>query len=480
MTGSPAGSDVRVALDDFWAALLGCRRDLPGLLRTIAERVVDVIGDGCVLTRVTEDGTGLRPEVIVHSDDEVAAAMRAVLGSGTVRIGEGIAGSVAADRHPVLLNDLPVETVTEATPERFLPFVRDHPMRALMIVPLVTAENLLGTLGVLRTSSPEGFTTADLRVLEAFAERAALAIADALASPTTIGTADHEAIFRYNLDGILITVPDGHILAANPAACSILGMTEDEIVRGGRDALVVADDPNLDRGLAARAATGHARGELQLRRGDNTTFVADVSSTIFATPDGKMRATVIFRDITDHVAARERTLRLLAKLEDIADRDPLTGLLNRRGFAVACPPLLGAADRQARVSQVVFIDVDRLKAINDSDGHAAGDAALVAVASAIERAIRDADIAARLGGDEFVIVTVDTPASRVASIIGRIRHELDTDPAAPAGLSVSAGFAERQPHDERTLDDLVDEADRDMYQQRMFRRLRGTQPPPAT
>jgi diguanylate cyclase (GGDEF)-like protein/PAS domain S-box-containing protein len=473
-----AGSDVRVALDEFWAALLGCRRDLPGLLRTIAERVVDVIGDGCVLTRVTEDGTALRPEVIVHSDAQVAAAMRAVLGSGTVRIGEGIAGSVAADRHAVLLNDLPVETVTATTPERFLPFVRDHPMRALMIVPLVTAESLLGTLGVVRTSSSEGFTTADLRVLEALAERAALAIADALASPATIGTADHEAIFRYNLDGILITVPDGHILAANPAACSILGMTEDEIVRGGRDALVVADDPNLERGLAARAANGHARGELQLRRGEGTTFVADVSSTIFANAEGKVRATVIFRDISDQVAARERTFRRLAKLEDIADRDPLTGLLNRRGLGVACPPLLAAADRETQVSQVVFIDVDQLKAINDSEGHAAGDAALVAVAAAIRRATRDADIVARLGGDEFVIVTIDTPSSRVPSIIDRIQHELGEDPAAPAGLTVSAGFAEREPHDERTLEDMVDEADRDMYQRRMFRRLRGAQPPP--
>ena len=468
--------DRRVALDDFWKTLVERGRDLPALLRIIAERVVEVIGEGCVLTRVTEDGAELRPEVIIHADEEVGDAMRAVLGASNVRMGEGIAGSVAADRHPVLLNDLEPETIAGATPERFLPFLQDHRMRALMIVPLVAGEELFGTLGAVRTSSAEGYTSADLRMLEALAERAALAIASALAAPTTIGVADFEAIYRHNLDGVLFTAPDGRILAANPAACSILRMTEKEIVRGGRDALVVAEDPNLGPALAERAASGQVRAELRMRRGDGTTVVADVSSTIFTTPEGRVRASVIFRDVSDDVAARERTMRRLAELEDMADRDPLTGMLNRRGFAIACHHAVAAADRRGLVSQFVFVDVDHLKVINDTDGHAAGDAALVALASAIRRAVRDVDVVCRFGGDEFVILAVDAPADKVAGIAERIRHELAVDPPVPRGLSFSIGVAERAPHDARSLDALVDAADREMYQQRMLRRLRAKGP----
>jgi diguanylate cyclase (GGDEF)-like protein/PAS domain S-box-containing protein len=477
MRRGAAEPDRRAALDDFWDALVDRGRDLPALLRLVAERVVEVIGDGCVLTTVTEGGAELRPEVIVHADEEVAAAMRAVLGAGNVRIGEGIAGSVAADRHPVLLNDLQPGTLADAAPERFLPFLRDHPMRALMIVPLVAGEELVGTLGAVRTGSHEGYTADDLRMLQALADRAALAIAAALAAPTTIHAADYEAIYRHNLDGVLLTTPDGHILAANPAACSILRMTEQQILRAGREALVIAEDPNLRSALAERAASGQVRAELRMRRGDGTTFVADVSSTIFSTPDGKLRASVIFRDVSGDVADRQRTMNRLAELEVMADRDPLTGLLNRRGFAIACHHALAVADRRGQVSQFVFIDVDHLKDINDAKGHAAGDAALVAVASAIRRAVRDADIACRAGGDEFVCLALDATAEGVAHVADRIRHELAAERTAPPGLSLSIGAEERAPHDARSLDALVDAADREMYQQRMLRRLRGNAAP---
>lgn len=476
--GSPQ-PDRRTALDDFWDDLVRCGRDLPALLRTIAERVVAVIGDGCVLTRVDEDRTELRPEAVLHVDPVVGEAMRAVLADGHVRIGEGIVGSVAADRRAVLLNDLEPETLAGATPARFLPFLRDHPMRALMIVPLVAGEEVLGTLGAIRTRTDEGYSAVDLRMLEALAERAALAIAGALSAPTTIGAADYEAIHRHNIDGVLLTAPDGHILAANPAACSILRMTERQIIDGGRVAVVVADDPRLGPALAERAVAGRIRTELRMRRGDGTAFVADVASTIFTTPDGKVRASVIFRDVSDDVASRAQTMERLAELEEVAERDPLTGLLNRRGFAVSARQVLAAADRHGSTSQIVFVDVDGLKAINDTQGHAAGDAALLAVASAIRHSIRQGDLACRSGGDEFVVLATETHGGEEVPITDRIRRELAADPTAPRDLSFSMGVAERPPQDARSLDALVEAADREMYQHRMLGRLRGGSTSPA-
>ncbi len=461
----------RRALDDFWAQLVQCDRNLPALLRTVAQRVVDAIGDGCVLTTISPDGTTLEPQVILHADPAVGDAMREVLGTDSVRLGEGIAGSVASDRRPVLLNDLEPQTVAETTPARFLPFVRDHPMRSLMIVPLLASGELVGTLGAVRTTETGGYTADDLRLLEALAERAALAVADALAAPRLVDASDYEAIYRYNPDGVLLTTPDGHILAANPAACSLLATTERQLIAGGRDAVVVADDPNLADALAARATTGHTRAELTMRRGDGTTFVADVSSTIFTHRNGKIRATVVFRDVTSAVQAREAAHERLAELTDAAERDPLTGLLNRRGFAIAAQHALAAADRERHTTQVVFIDVNSLKTINDTEGHNAGDAALLAMASAIRHACRDADVACRLGGDEFALIAVDTSPAEIDAIVERIRGALRTTTGAGA-VSFSFGRIERLPVSELTLTELLDAADRDMYQQRMLDRLR--------
>jgi diguanylate cyclase (GGDEF)-like protein/PAS domain S-box-containing protein len=345
-------------------------------------------------------------------------------------------------------------------------------MRALAIAPLVAAGELVGTLGSMRTTSAEPYKLPELRLLEALAERAALAIADALGGPRSIDAADYEAIYRHNLDGVLITTPDGHILTANPAACRILQLTEREIVQGGRDLIVVADDPRLLPALAARALSGHVRAELALRRGDGSVFPADVSSTIYATLDHGTRAVVIFRDVSSEVARRELVAARVAELEQVVDHDPLTGLRNRRGFAIAAEQATAMADRQGLTCHLLFVDVDDLKRRNDTEGHAAGDAAILAVARAIARATRDVDVACRLGGDEFLVLIVDAPGGDVDLVIERIRHELAADEEAPAGVTFSTGVSERPPLLEATLSEVIDAADRDMYQNRVLRRLR--------
>jgi diguanylate cyclase (GGDEF)-like protein/PAS domain S-box-containing protein len=457
----------------FWSALVERHNDLPALLRLITEQVVSVLGDGCVLTTVNSEEQTLTPSAITHADPTVAAAMREVLSADEMRIGEGISGTVAADRRSVILNDLPPQVIAETTPARFMPFVRDHPMQALMIAPLVAYGELLGTLGAVRTSSNAPYTSNDLEVLEALADRAALAIADALAGPRTIGVADFEAIYRHNRDGVIISTPDGHILAVNPAACEILGRSEREIVRGGREGILTDDDPRVGAALAERAASGQVHGELDLRRGDGTTFTADVFSVIYTTPDEKVRTITIIRDISDDVEARAVARAKVEELEHSINRDSLTGLLNRRGFAVAAGQALSAEDRSNSTSHLLFLDLDRLKSINDELGHRAGDAAIVGVAAAIGRSIRDVDVACRLSGDEFVVLLVGTTRSDADLVVERIRNELTADPDAPAGTGFTAGLMERPPHSEVELDELINVADHDMYRHKIVKRVRG-------
>ena len=473
LPATPGPSDQ----ESFWRLLVEQHHYLPALLRLLAQHVVDLLGDGCVLTTVTPDGTELHPSAIVHRDPVVADAMHAVLSRPNTRIGEGIAGTVAADRRPIVMNDLEPQTITETTPARFLPFVRDHPIRSMLIVPLVAGGELVGTLGSLRTSSDAPYTPEDLSLMEALADRAAHAVADAMAGPRAIGVPDFEAIYRYNLDGVLITTPDGHVLAANPAACEILGRSEREIIHGGRDAIVVTEDPRLAPALAARAAAGRARTELTLRRDDGTTFEADVASTIYTTPDHKVRTVLIFRDMSDEVEARELAKARVVELEQVAERDPLTGLRNRRGFAMAAEHALASADRAGVVSQVVFVDLNGLKETNDRLGHAAGDAAIIALGRALERSIRESDVACRLGGDEFAALLVGTSADEVPSIVERIRHELACDQNVSGDIGFAAGSVERAPHSSERLDELVVQADQVMYQQKVVARLRSADGP---
>jgi PAS domain S-box-containing protein len=112
----------------------------------------------------------------------------------------------------------------------------------------------------------------------------------------------YRALFDNSIDAIFATAPDGRIFAANQAACQIFGMTEEELVRVGREGVTDLSDPRHGAALAERARTGHLRRELGYVRKDGTKFTAEVSSIIL--PD---RATsfVILRDITERKQAEE-------------------------------------------------------------------------------------------------------------------------------------------------------------------------------
>ena len=124
-----------------------------------------------------------------------------------------------------------------------------------------------------------------------------------------------------------------------------------------------------------------------------------------------------------------RNATLLQHVQDLAERDSLTGAANRRMFQLspgANPPRRRAASRTPdRVTAVLFLDLDDFKIVNDTLGHAAGDALLVAVTERISRLVRAGDLVARLGGDEFAILTDDEPTlSRSRSMAARLVHEL--------------------------------------------------------
>jgi len=135
--------------------------------------------------------------------------------------------------------------------------------------------------------------------------------------------ARYRALFEYSADGILLTVPDGRILAANPAACRMLGRSEAEICQLGRGGIVDPTDPRLPAALEERKRTGRFTGELTFLRRDGAPFPGEVSTVIFQAQDGSPRTSMIIRDVTARKRAeealRESEERFRASVENMLD-----------------------------------------------------------------------------------------------------------------------------------------------------------------
>ena len=169
---------------------------------------------------------------------------------------------------------------------------------------------------------------------------------------------------------------------------------------------------------------------------------------------------------------KRRLERAEAEQRAMAERDPLTGLQNRRSFDAA----LARAMRDGEASRAVLVlfDFDGFKAINDAHGHPAGDAVLRAVAAVCRRVVREGDCLARLGGDEFAVVAPGAGQAASMRIVDALRAAIATAemPAGVPGISATFGAAVA-PEDAADAETLVRRAD-----ERMLRRKRSIVPRP--
>jgi diguanylate cyclase (GGDEF)-like protein len=173
--------------------------------------------------------------------------------------------------------------------------------------------------------------------------------------------------------------------------------------------------------------------------------------------------------VADRVLVLEQRVREVEherdKLKDLAHRDELTGLGNRRAFQAQLEYALTWAARHGGPVATVIADLDGLKQINDRCGHAAGDAALRLVAQIFRGSLRHIDHAARLGGDEFGVVMPKTSAGDAARVAERIRRRIE-ELTLPGRLELSSSFgiACRQGEGDTAPDHLIARADAALYQ----------------
>jgi diguanylate cyclase (GGDEF)-like protein len=156
------------------------------------------------------------------------------------------------------------------------------------------------------------------------------------------------------------------------------------------------------------------------------------------------------------------------RLQILASRDGLTGLLNRRTGLEMLEQQMRQARREGGRLAVCFMDLDRLKSVNDSFGHEAGDRYILALVAILEACVRESDIVCRLGGDEFMLILPRSDASRAEQVLRRI----DEQAAASSELRrlkeppyLSFGVVEYTGND-MSADEVLRRADQLMYRQK--------------
>ncbi len=253
-----------------------------------------------------------------------------------------------------------------------------------------------------------------------------------------------------------------------------LGLAPDRLARGGVDAALL--DLTVDAGQRLQALT-------ELRQAAPAVPFVVISPTDDAQhaleaiqagaqevlPESRLEARSLTRAVR-HAIERNR---VNAALVDLALVDELTGLYNRRGFALLAAEDHRLARRDDQTLLVMFADVDGLKQLNDTLGHALGDRALQDAARVLRQTFRESDLVARIGGDEFAVLvrnaTVESPVI-VENRLERAVAELNRRAGRPYELALSVGFARHKAAGLRSVVDLLVEADTALYRKRDRRR----------
>lgn len=202
-------------------------------------------------------------------------------------------------------------------------------------------------------------------------------------------------------------------------------------------------------------------------------------------PDGRTVGRLWPDDPVDRLLPSATTLRILrtlanqamaamtgaanvAKLEELARLDDLTGILNRRAFFERLDDELERCRRYGEAITLVMCDLDGFKQVNDSRGHPAGDAALRDFTRILQRNVRASDVVGRVGGDEFACILVGGEPGDTAAVLGRIRTTLEDEAISSPAVRASFGAA-RSPDDGTTRDELVAVADARLYEEKRDR-----------
>lgn len=341
-----------------------------------------------------------------------------------------------------------------------------------VILLLLTLVPMVGNVGyVLFDWSIFGFDpTPFLFIVVAFAY-GALILSNRLFDLVSVA---RQSIFDEFPRAVLVVNQQGKLLTYNSAAEQLLDLPADQ-----RGAQMV---PWLVAALPTATENCTAPLRLELAH-DDRLFEADIRPVL--SPLGELRPvigwTVLLEDVSQRRAEEQRLAKALARrsaqltaamqaqqeAETLALRDPLTGLLNRRGLDRLITHLRDQPGYSSGLG-VAVVDIDHFKSINDTYGHAAGDQVLVEAAAELRHCFRREDMIFRVGGEEFLVLAPNLPAPAIVTRLQAARSALAESPALAANMpgrrvQFSAGLAQWQPSD-CSLQEAILAADSRLYQ----------------
>ncbi|MFY8322374.1 diguanylate cyclase domain-containing protein [Pseudomonas aeruginosa] len=271
------------------------------------------------------------------------------------------------------------------------------------------------------------------------------------------------AILQSMRDGYFEMDVDGVILTVNPALCQLLGQTRETLIGHpyyellGEDDLARARQP-FQRAMQSGAGKTFA---IPLQRADGSLGYFEATVSLIHDLQGELRGyRGIVRDVSDQIAYQQQLL-------EMAYRDPLTGLGNRKAFDEQLGQALLRAGSGGSELALLYLDLDRFKEVNDRFGHDIGDALLRTVAERVRSTLRQPDKAYRLGGDEFAVLLEDSQENNPQRLAERLLAAL-VQPIALNGeridfVTPSIGIA-LYPQHAGDAEGLVRAADSAMYE----------------
>jgi len=232
--------------------------------------------------------------------------------------------------------------------------------------------------------------------------------------------------------------------------------------------IMIVEDTHLDTRFAGNP---FVLGDPHLR------FYAGAPLTV---ANGMRLGTLCIADVHPRTLSTE-DLQLLRDLATMAEQEliavqlatmcDLTLLSNRRGFMTLSTHSLHLCQRLKTTAMLLFFDLDHFKQINDSYGHAAGDQALMEFAQALKSTFRSSDVIGRLGGDEFVVLLTNTDPGQIHYVIQRLEDEVSQlNQEHDYKIEFSLGLTLFDPQVHQDIDDLMNESDKQMYQQKRSKR----------
>jgi PAS domain S-box-containing protein len=210
--------------------------------------------------------------------------------------------------------------------------------KSILCMPILLQSKFVGILYLENDLAAGAFTPDRIEVMQILCAQAAISlenarlyeemkqeVAERQRAELEIRRSEEQfrALFENSIDAVLLATPDGNIIAANPEACRIFGMSEEEICRLGRTGLIDPADSRLPVLLQERERTGRFKGELNFKRKDGSIFPGEVSSAFYKDKSGAMKASVIIRDITERKRAEAELIKSEERFRTLFESAPI-------------------------------------------------------------------------------------------------------------------------------------------------------------